>query len=501
MSSWPTSATVILCKYNFVRLLEHARLTAISMCTCVCWTWRKSLTSPENRPLWRTMELAGKITKGWRSPGQQVILKYLANSGNDIRRLTIASMKRYYINNAKLQAIFRAARNLEYLDMREQMEKINFSPQAWPKNIVHLRLTDVDAEPEIIDAVAGSVVNLDLNSTALPSRMSRRPYPILMVRPHQKQLEWSNLRFLRISVGYRFISLIGLPPLMPNLEQLWIRDFGVDGNQYNEYVTKSDPQVGLDIQTRWAGKLKVLVYASRESELHVEYLNGLIRTLCVNHGDTLQYVDIAARWEDPSQLTVIGESFSEDEIVDLVDGRQVMPRPRDLNTFASLRSLRLERTVLDGEGARRALQMPLDSGKLGHFDIVFRKPGYRETEGPASVKRLRDFAWLQGAESIRSLGVHNFRFTRHPRDDNDLPLKGFLATFPRLEELEATSDYYEQQEFCTLLGDIILATNLKRIYQSVVTGAWLDKLRIAAAENGVEVIFGPRPREWPVQLA
>lgn len=431
------------------------------------------------------MELAGKTGKGWRNPRQQAILKYLANSGHDIRRLTLANMKKYYINNAKLQTIFRAAQNLEYLDMRNQMEMVKLPSQAWPKRIAHLRLTDIDLEPEIIAVIAGSVVNLDMHSSVLRSlHLSRLP-----------PLEWSNLRYLRISSGYVFSPLIGVPPLMPNLEQLWVKELVPGIGRSIETATVQQRPV---IEARWAGKLKVLVYA--ESEMHDICLEALVHTLSVNNGDTLQHVDITAEWDDPPGLSLMGEDFSDQEIRDLTEDRPVMPRPRELNTFANLRSLRLQRVGLDGEGARRMLQKPLDGGKLSHFDIFFPFLDYSEAEGPSSVQRLREFAWLQGAESIRSLGVFEFRFKRHPRDKDDLPLKGFLATFPHLEELEASSYYYDEQEFCMLLGDIILATKLKRIYQSVVKGAWLDKLRVAAAQNGVEIIFGPRPQEWPVQL-
>ncbi|KAI6781699.1 F-box/TPR repeat protein-like protein [Emericellopsis cladophorae] len=475
--------------------IVHIILSFISyrdliMCTCVCWPWRKSLTSPENRPLWRTMELAGKAAKGWRSPTQQAILKYLANSGHDIRRLTLANMKKYYINNAKLHTIFRAARNLEYLDMREQMETIKCPSQVWPKRIAHLRLIDIDFEPEFIDAVAGSVVNLDLQSSVV------RPFSLF--RQHPQTLEWSNLRYLRMSSAYTFSLLIDLPPLMPNLEQLWVNDVGGRGRSSDDSAMGFDLEQRPDIKARWAGKLKVFVYG--ESELRDIHPESLVHTLSVNNGDTLQHVDITAGWYDPPGLSFMGEAFSDQEIMDLCEDRSVMPRPRDLNTYANLRSLRLQRVRLDGEGARRMLQKPLNGGKLSHFDIVFPSLGYTEAEGPESVQRLRDFAWLQGAESIRSLGVFEFRFRRHPRNDDDLPLKGFLATFPHLEELEASSVYYDEQEFCMVLGDIILATKLKRIYQSVVKGAWLDRLRVAAAQNGVEIMFGPRPREWPVQV-
>jgi hypothetical protein len=438
------------------------------------------------------MDLAGKTAKGWRSPTHQAILKYLANSGQDIRRLTLANMKKYYINNAKLQTIFRAARNLEYLDMREQMEQIKFPSQAWPRKIAHLRLTNIDAEPEIINAIAGSVVNLEMHSAIVRQ--------LLMFRP-QQPLEWSNLQFLRLSGGYSPSTLLGLPPMMPSLEQLWVTNFGTQHNHYSGFANlEKDPQLQQGIGTRWAGKLKVLVFDSPDPFLREIDAQALVRTLSVNNGDTLRHVEIAAPWRDPLGLALMGEAFSEEEVHELSEGRQVMPRPRDLNTFANLRSLRLQRMLLDGDGARRMLQRARDGGKLRHFDIVFPTPGHDEADGPVSTQRLREFAWLQGAESIRSLGVFDFRFRRHPRSDDDLPLKSFLATFPNLEELEASSNYYDEQEFCMALGDIILATKLKRVYQSVVKGAWLDKLRVAAAQNGVQVMFGPRPREWPMQL-
>ena len=55
-------------------------------------------------------------------------------------------------------------------------------------------------------------------------------------------------------------------------------------------------------------------------------------------------------------------------------------------------------------------------------------------------------------------------------------------------------------EFCSVIEAIMKVTKLKTIYQSQVKGALMDKLIASGKSRGVEVVWGERPREWPVVL-
>jgi hypothetical protein len=79
-------------------------------------------------------------------------------------------------------------------------------------------------------------------------------------------------------------------------------------------------------------------------------------------------------------------------------------------------------------------------------------------------------------------------------------LPGFLASFPNLEVLEINSSHYDQREFCIMIEAILKVTHLQRIYQKTVLGDWRDKLIEATRKQGVELIWGDRPREWPLAI-
>lgn len=62
------------------------------------------------------------------------------------------------------------------------------------------------------------------------------------------------------------------------------------------------------------------------------------------------------------------------------------------------------------------------------------------------------------------------------------------------------SDHYQSDEMFGVLRDLLLATKLKRVYQKSVQGVALDMLWQVAAEVGVQLIWGERPKEWPVSV-
>jgi F-box/TPR repeat protein Pof3 len=140
------------------------------------------------------------------------------------------------------------------------------------------------------------------------------------------------------------------------------------------------------------------------------------------------------------------------------------------------------------------------AGKLSTLDIVFPMDDGSSPEGHNSIQHLRGYNWLRGAEAIRSIGVTGFRFVSVPRNNDDFPLLGFLASFPNLETLEISSEAYDEGGIYSVLREVIQAVRVKALYQSQVKGAPLDALKAAAKERDIVLHWGERPRPWPLQL-
>lgn len=170
------------------------------------------------------------------------------------------------------------------------------------------------------------------------------------------------------------------------------------------------------------------------------------------------------------------------------------------NHYDDLRSLRLSRTTDPPVNLQEILSAALAAGKLHTLDIVFPLDDHRMREGAASSQHLRDCAWLCNASSIRNLGLFEFRFRSNPRDDNDMMLPAFLASFPNLETIDLDSSFYVDTEFVTVVKAILRATKLRKIYQHTVHGVMLDQLTALAAKLGVELVWGGRERQWPMPV-
>ena len=236
-----------------------------------------------------------------------------------------------------------------------------------------------------------------------------------------------------------------------------------------------------------------------KDRLDFEEVYHLMHLLSIDRGNRLRYIEIAPGHEDLEGFSFLRQAWDLDMATRLMTQGIADPQATT-NTFENLQGLRLKRMVMDGVAAEEPLRTSIGSDCLASFDINFKALGHNEPmEGEASCRRLRDFAWLRGARSIRSLGVANFRFRRYAQSEADLPLLGFLASFPNLETLEIRSEYYEDAELCSLIIEVIKNTTLKEIYHNI-KGAPFDYLRKAAEEVGLMLVWGERTRSWPVTL-
>jgi F-box/TPR repeat protein Pof3 len=211
---------------------------------------------------------------------------------------------------------------------------------------------------------------------------------------------------------------------------------------------------------------------------------GIRRLTSIRRGCDLEHIDLDFWWK-------YGDAFGP------VSSHAVSTPELNNNNYENIRSLRLTQNLIAPERLRHFLHDAMSGQKLHTLDIFFPLEQFGTPFGQNSSQHLQSYAWLRGATSIRCLGVSEFRFREYPKNDDDLPLPSFLASFPNLETLEINSSHYEGIEFCTVVEAIVKVTKLKKIYQNTIKGVYMDKLKEVAKKSGVELVWGERPRPWP----
>ncbi len=278
----------------------------------------------------------------------------------------------------------------------------------------------------------------------------------------------------------------------PLLEQLWLSDAPIA-------ILKGWEE---DWDRLWPNltSLTILFYEGLAPAIRIACAISVVAS--IQRGENIQHLDFAFRWN--SGETAYPKDLLSDQPARGLDPPLLPSTPTDdvwrPNNYKSLQSLRLSGISLDPATTGRVLEQQAKSGQVTTMDIVFPLEPLQATQGESSASHLAGYEWLCGSSSIQSMGIFQFRFRSFPRNDVDLPLPNFLASFPKLEVLEIKSENYDELEFCSVLQAIMKVTNLKVIYQSQVTGALMDKLVTLAGSRGVQVIWGERPRQWPVAL-
>ncbi|KAH0600918.1 hypothetical protein MHUMG1_01918 [Metarhizium humberi] len=168
----------------------------------------------------------------------------------------------------------------------------------------------------------------------------------------------------------------------------------------------------------------------------------------------------------------------------------------------SLLTLRLLTCLNYGNSLQHIrFDIPSDNeDRHGRHRVFSNSQSLNDRVGDRSITHLKGYEWLRGAASITSMGCYRFRFRSYPRNDDDLPLPQFLASFPNLETLSIFSENYEEAEFAGVVAAILKVTTLKTIYTTSVKGAVMDQLRTVAESQGVKLIWGHQPQAWPVPL-
>lgn len=226
----------------------------------------------------------------------------------------------------------------------------------------------------------------------------------------------------------------------------------------------------------------------------VETTLSTLRCLtCLNRGNSLQHIrfDVPTENEDRHGRPRV---FSNSRY--LFPDVEVPQYPE----FQNLHSLRSKSFCISPDVSQMVFSNALHAGKLTSFDIVFPTDSLTDRLGDKSIRHLKDYEWIRGAPSIRSMGIYGFRFRIYPRNDDDIPLPQFLASFPNLETLSIFSEYYQEAEFASVVAAIVRFTHLKTIYTTSVKGAVMDQLRRVAEDEGVTLVWGHQPQQWPVPL-
>ncbi|KAH6899789.1 hypothetical protein B0T10DRAFT_452327 [Thelonectria olida] len=466
------------------RIFQHLDFPSLVRCLRVSKAWRRYLSGRGNEFLWRTLAFTQKYPHRF-APSLRALKNLMSYSGNDTRELIIGDALRFRLNQQKLLGICQGSKNLVRLTIggaTTERLQVPQNPQVLTK-LTHIDLRDNVGEQTglLTPLLCNASENLQSVSIAgLPQIGSRTD----LAFPHLPALKYLRLEEHGRPYPLR-LEIFIVADKTPNLEQLWLSDIQLGSGGLQEEQ--------LDIV--WPNLKTVIINASTDTD--PETSENITRLTSIRRGTSLRHIDFDFRWKydelSPLGLRMLSNLLNHEPAS--------IANAREANEYRELRTLRLSRALIAPDSLQGALQQSLSAGRLESLDIVFPLEPIGVAPGTTSVQHIREFAWLRGASSIRCLGLFEFRFHTYYTGDKDFPLPSFLASFPNLETLDIKSGHYESDEFFVVLRDILrVNTNIKRVYQMSVHGVALDELRRITASAGVELIWGERPREWPMKV-
>ncbi|KAJ3524291.1 hypothetical protein NM208_g12114 [Fusarium decemcellulare] len=467
------------------RIFQYLDFATVVRCLHVSKDWRRYLTSRGNERLWRALMFTKQFPHRY-APSTVSLRKLISYSGNDVRKIVIDSLLRFRLTQQKLLVLLQGSKNLETLELRGNQDEDLEIPSAEGilKKLNRVVLNDILAgKPHLLKPLllhaSESLQYLHIVGLPQTGMTTRLWFPDL-----------PNLQYLRIEEHSRpnpvRLAIWFMAQRTPRMQQTWLSDVQLSGEL---------PE-NTKVHDYWP-ELKVVV-ANGSTDTDPETAETIQKLTSIRRGDTLQYVDFDFRWKydehGPLGLRTILDMLNQESATVPTDEFN-----RD-NHYKDLRSLRLARALISPSTLKEALGDAIATRKLHTLDLIFPLESNGTPQGATSLQHIREHDWLRGAESIRCLGVSEFRFRAYPKNKDEFPLPDFLASFPNLETLEINSGHYEGLEFCTVVENIMRATKLKKVYQTTVKGIWLDQLREMASKHGVEMVWGERPREWPLPV-
>ncbi|KAM3441409.1 hypothetical protein MY4824_001533 [Beauveria thailandica] len=489
----------------FVWILSYCNLVQRVRCLKVSKQWQRTLMSRDFASLWKDLDFTGSSTPR-RPPRIDFLKKLVASVGRDVRRLVIEEQnRRFQLSQAKLYVLLQGAVRLEHLELSCPDHTLRIPPTAGVcKTLKSLSLRLFAAEPkksaigldyipacaypfELLNPVAETIETLHLSGLPM-SWFREQDVPCM---PRLKHLH------LQMRTGSTALfPILHMGSKTPALEQLWLQD--------------TLPDRSSDWEYQWSKiwpNFKALIVAGSNSSTAARFSISLIIRLLssLNHGHKLEYIDLDLPWSpNPDAVAIEPLTLEPGPAIQKVwnmAGTVLDPECNWQNEYRSLKAIRLANAVLDPESLQQVARRQAATGQLHTLDLVFPPESLATPAGAVSSAHLAKYEWLAGAPGICCMSISQFRFRPFPRTSDDLPLPAFLATFPKLETLEIRSEHYDEAEMCSVISAIIKETKtLKLIYQNQIRGALMDKLGTAAAKHGVKVLFGERPREWPVPV-
>ncbi|RSL60028.1 hypothetical protein CEP54_006950 [Fusarium duplospermum] len=467
------------------RIFQYLDFATIVRCLHVSKDWRQYLTSRGNERFWRALLFTKQFPHRY-APSTASLKKLISYSGNDVRQIVIDSVLRFRLTQQKLNALIQGSKNLESLVLRGNIEEDLATPMAngFFKKLNHVFLDEIlVGKPHILEPLltqaSESIRNLHIRGLPQVGTTTSFGIPSLPNLQYLRFEEQSRPNPVRMAIWTIAIAA-------PRIRQLWLSDVQLSGRQ---------PE-NTELDKYWPNLNAVIVNGSTDSD--PETSETIQKLTSIRRGDTLQYIDFDFRWkydeQGPLGLRMLSNMLNQEPATMDTDEFN-----RD-NQYKNLHSLRLTRALIPPSKLQEVLSDAIAARKLHTLDLVFPLETFGTPQGSTSVEHLREHAWLRSAESIRCLGIFEFRFRSYPKNDDDLPLPSFLATFPNLEVIEINSGHYEGPEFCTVIEAILKVTHLRKIYQTTVQGVALDQLRRLAAGYNVELVWGERPRQWPLPI-
>ncbi|KAI8725091.1 F-box domain-containing protein [Fusarium sp. LHS14.1] len=467
------------------RIFQYLDFATIVRCLRVSKDWRQYLTSRGNERFWRALLFTKQFPHRY-APSNASLKKLISYSGKDVRQIVIDSVLRFRLTQQKLITLLQGSDNLESLVLRGNIEEGLNIPMVKTlfKKLDRVFLDEIHVgKPHILEPLltlaSESIQNLHLRGLPQVGTTTTFGFPSL-----------PNLQYLRIEEQNKpnpiRLGIWTIAAGSPRIRQLWLGDVQLSGHQPED--TKLDKL--------WPNINVVIIHGSTDKD--PETAQTIQKLASIRQGDTLQYVDFDFRWkydeQGPLGLRMLSNMLNQQPATMGSDEFNYG------NQYENLHSLRLARALIPPSNLQAVLSDAIAAHKLHTLDLVFPLEPFGTPQGSISVEYLGKHEWLRGAESIKCLGIFEFRFRSYPKNDDDLPLPSFLATFPNLEVIEINSAHYEGPEFCTVIEAILKVTHLRKIYQTTVQGIALDQLRGLAAKYNVELVWGERARLWPLQI-
>ncbi|KAK5987553.1 hypothetical protein PT974_11685 [Cladobotryum mycophilum] len=456
-------------------IFSYLDLVTLVRCLRVCKIWRQALIGQGNQRLWRALMFTGSaVTR--RPPRMEAIRRLLKNSGNDVRELVIEDGRQFYLSKQKFLAILDSARNLERLELWSLFEPLDLPIPL--KNLKYLVLRGFDDVEYVAHFNNSPFHKFLVNAAENLESMRLAGFPMAWRNgdpiPPMPQLKYLILEGSKTSTSTFTLPILEFLTRTPQLEQLMLDSPNIDDNIYKERKPEDVYPTLKYLRIIERRTLNPLSLYDQFSSLTIEAYSSMT---CLSQGKGFQALDVVMAGDyGPTDLyfSDIISSTHRDEAV----------------AYEDMESFRLRSLAVDPPRAEKLFEKAVFSGRLHTFDIVFPLESLNDRIGESSAEHLKGYQWLRGAESIRSMGLFSFSFSSIYRSETDMPLLGFLMSFPNLEVLEIESDRYEEAGFCMLIRDILKVTKLKTLHQYRVKGAMMDQLNKLAEKSGVTLVWG-----------